>query len=351
MTITDQIKTLNRKIMQNDAQYDLDRKAAKVSALSSNNLGKYEYLSFEDLGLKPNAIEQAKFEYSPLGKVFTQRFDKNDQKERLFRRLKNIEGKNKEQLNVLKDQLEKQPIISKVKNPNFNNVSFRNLLDDKSMKVFDEIRYQDEIIDYSRLNFIGSSKKYTFKFGDFMSLGNLAENIYNGNISLDAAKQKQRKMENMLEDFINYNAVKDTYKNQKANVNLNAREFYKGRREILIAFEENMFPLPKPYVFGENEWKEKDLGNKKLMPSILRKGFLEKYDQIPLSEKENKLLDRDFGYRNIDELVDVFNNTKTNEELDKLFNNIDKKLTTLKKLVKIVSDLTEKKRINNVSLL
>ena len=184
MTITDQIKTLNRKIMQNDAQYDLDRKAAKVSALSSNNLGKYEYLSFEDLGLKPNAIEQAKFEYSPLGKVFTQRFDKNDQKERLFRRLKDIEGKNKEQLNVLKDQLEKQPIISKVKNPNFNNVSFRNLLDDKSMKVCDEIKYQDEIIDYSQLNFIGSSKKYTFKFGNFMSLGN----IYNDNISLDTAK-------------------------------------------------------------------------------------------------------------------------------------------------------------------
>ena len=78
---------------------------------------------------------------------------------------------------MLKDQLEKQPIISKVKNHNFNNVSFRSLLDDKSMKVFDEIRYQDEIIDYSRLNFIGSAKQYIFKFGDFMSLGNLAENI------------------------------------------------------------------------------------------------------------------------------------------------------------------------------
>ena len=49
------------------------------------------------------------------------------------------------------------------------------------MEVFDKIRYQDEIIDYSQPNFIGSSKKYTFKFGDFMSLGNLAGNIYNGN--------------------------------------------------------------------------------------------------------------------------------------------------------------------------
>ena len=157
------------------------------------------------------------------------------------------------------------------------------------MKVFDEIRYQDEIIDYSRLNFIGSSKKYTFKFGDFMSLGNLAENIYNGNISLDAAKQKQRKMENMLEDFINYNAVKDTYKNQKANVNLNAREFYKGRREILIAFEENMFPLPKPYVLGKNEWKKKYLGHEKFAPETFKLSFLEEHNHTPLSEKENQL--------------------------------------------------------------
>ena len=59
------------------------------------------------------------------------------------------------------------------------------------MKVFDEIRYQDEIIDYSRLNFISLAKMYTFKFGNFMSLGNLAKNIYNGNVSLDVAKQEQ----------------------------------------------------------------------------------------------------------------------------------------------------------------
>ena len=48
---------------------------------------------------------------------------------------------------MFKDLLEKQPIISKVKNPNFNNSSFRNLLNDKSMRVFDKIKYQDEIID------------------------------------------------------------------------------------------------------------------------------------------------------------------------------------------------------------
>ena len=55
--------------MQNEAQYDLDRKAAKICALSSNNLYKYEYLTGKDLGLKPDTIQQARFEYSPLGKI------------------------------------------------------------------------------------------------------------------------------------------------------------------------------------------------------------------------------------------------------------------------------------------
>ena len=56
--------------MQNEAQHDLDRKATKVSALSSNNLDKYEYLTGEDLDLEPSTVKQARFEYSPLGKFF-----------------------------------------------------------------------------------------------------------------------------------------------------------------------------------------------------------------------------------------------------------------------------------------
>ena len=56
MRVTDQVKILGKKIMQNEAQYDLDSKAAKISALSSNNLDKYEYLTGEDLGLKPSTV-------------------------------------------------------------------------------------------------------------------------------------------------------------------------------------------------------------------------------------------------------------------------------------------------------
>ena len=101
MTVTDQIKILNRKIKQNESQYDLDREAAKISALSSNNLDKYELLTGEDLGLKPSAIEQTKFEYSPLGKVFNKGLSKDDNKEGLFKRLENIKDKNEELINTL----------------------------------------------------------------------------------------------------------------------------------------------------------------------------------------------------------------------------------------------------------
>ena len=94
--------------MQNEAQYDLDRKAAKISALSSNNLDKYEYLTGEDLGLKLNTIEQARSEYSALGKIFSKGRSEDDKKERLFKRLKNIEDKNEERLQVIKDKNEEQ---------------------------------------------------------------------------------------------------------------------------------------------------------------------------------------------------------------------------------------------------
>ena len=80
MTITNQIQTLDRKIMQNEAQYDLDIKAAQISALCSNNLDKYEYLSGEYLALKPSTIEQTKSEYSPLGKTFNKGLSEDDKK-------------------------------------------------------------------------------------------------------------------------------------------------------------------------------------------------------------------------------------------------------------------------------
>ena len=67
MTRKDQIKIFDNKTKANNVQYDLDRMNAEISAYSSGNLPKYEYLTKKDLGYKPDAAEKVKFEYSPIG--------------------------------------------------------------------------------------------------------------------------------------------------------------------------------------------------------------------------------------------------------------------------------------------
>ena len=75
MTSVGKLKILHHKIKPNQAQYDLDREAEKISALSSTKLDKSEYLTGEDLRYKPGVAEQAKFEYSSLGKVFNKELE------------------------------------------------------------------------------------------------------------------------------------------------------------------------------------------------------------------------------------------------------------------------------------
>ena len=81
MTLTDERKILDDKIKANQAQYNLGREAAKMSALSSKNLSeKYKYLTGEDLGHRPSVLEKTKFEYSPLGMSLSKSFKKDNVK-------------------------------------------------------------------------------------------------------------------------------------------------------------------------------------------------------------------------------------------------------------------------------
>ena len=122
MTVTDQIKIIDNKIKANQAQYDLDTLAAKISALSSGELRKYEYFTGEDLGYKPSVIEQAKFDYSPLDKVFNRGLDdKDDQKEGLLKRLRNIGDKNEEQLQLFSKANKISRITKNESEYNYNN--------------------------------------------------------------------------------------------------------------------------------------------------------------------------------------------------------------------------------------
>ena len=163
MTCKDQIKILDDKIEANNAQYNLDRMNAEILAYSSGDLPKYEYLTKKDLGYKPDAFEQAKFEYSPLGKVFTDGLDKSDKNEGLLKRLKNIEDKSNNQLLTIKN-------ISRpaIKGKNNGNVSdeyktiqnFKQELIDKNILHSDGVKKFDNIIDKWKQT---KDKKIVFK--------------------------------------------------------------------------------------------------------------------------------------------------------------------------------------------
>ena len=65
-------------------------------------MDKYEFLTGEDLGLKPSTVELTKFEYSPLGKIFNKSLSEDGKKEGSFKRLENIKIKMKSSYKQLK---------------------------------------------------------------------------------------------------------------------------------------------------------------------------------------------------------------------------------------------------------
>ena len=108
--------TINDQIRDEKLQYDINREAAKISALSSVKIHKYEYLTCEDIlpSNQQQVIEQAKFIYSPLGKAFE-------------KQIKTIEDQGQKQIKAIQDQFkfktikkyaydaEDAPLISKQK--------------------------------------------------------------------------------------------------------------------------------------------------------------------------------------------------------------------------------------------
>ena len=197
--------------MQNEAPYDLDRKAAKISALSSNNLDKYEYLIGEDLSLKPTTVEQTKLEYSPLAKNFNKGLSEDNKKEGLLKRLEN--SKNKEQLQAIRDQGKKQ--LKKLKN----------IEESKTLKVINEIsrktdeankillndkKINDELDTAERVCAKADGTKYDFN--RFLSPFKFVKKIYNYEITLDEAMDDQEKLEKLIIRLKNCKA-----KNKKKN--------------------------------------------------------------------------------------------------------------------------------------
>ena len=216
MTVKDQLKSLDNKV-----DYDLYRKNAKISALSSGKLDKYEYLTGEDLGYRPDPVQKAKFEYSPLGHVFNKGLTTDEKSEGLLKRLKNIEDKTDHQLIAIENNIGNQPSAIK---DGINNqplsIKDRKISDRKKFKFRDangneiqELNYLEDYIDNSiekyiiRKNFCvqtrstkdGKSIYKNCNFSDYTDLWSLVKKIFEGKLSIKEARKQQNAIEKRLQ--------------------------------------------------------------------------------------------------------------------------------------------------------
>ena len=172
-------------------------------------MDKYEYLTGEDLGLKPSTIEQARFEYSPLGKIFNKGLSEDDQEEWLFKRLKNIENAQK---NLLRNDSDKSIYYTprsesddkgdkddKDKKPP-NILDYLKSVSQKAKDLMDETEDADGDIDDGKLLFVGDNKE-KFNFNAFSMPLNFLSDIYNGKIPLKEAEFNQRNLGKKIEDL------------------------------------------------------------------------------------------------------------------------------------------------------
>ena len=215
MTIEDQIK--DEKL-----QYDINREAAKISALSSGKVDKYKYLTGEEIlpSNQQQIIQQAKFAYSPLGKA-------------LEKQIKTIEDQGKEQVkaiqdnkqlvNINKDDYKDRLLLSKE----------REIFKDIYNKRLDKIEELNNKIDYDNLEYVVYSNKKIYNFSELADPRTFLDDIKKGKMSLEEAKIYQQNFLDYL-NIIRKGNKNDEQRKTLANINI----LYNARNNA-IKFIEN----------------------------------------------------------------------------------------------------------------
>ena len=185
--------TINDQIKDEKLQYNINREAAKISALSSGKLHIYEYLTGEDIlpSNQQQIIEQTKFTYSLLGKAFD-------------KQIKTIEDQGKKQVDALK----KLKPIKGSKAIKYDDESLKqrqetyNIFDEK----LDEIRELSREIDYKNLNYDFTTKASgPINFTGYNGPFTLFKKIRDGEISLEMAEEDQKKFKGKIGQIISGN--------------------------------------------------------------------------------------------------------------------------------------------------
>ena len=257
MTIEDQIK--DEKL-----QYDINREAAKISALSSGKLDKYEYLTGEEIlpSNQQQLIQQAKFNYSPLGKAI--------EKQR-----KTIEDQGEKQvaaLESLKDSDKKLPPIKDF-------IPMENL----NPEIINEIKKIEEIekkVDRNKMVYKGTNKTYDFR--NFKTIRTFGNEIRNNVISLDTANMEQANLLSYINDFMKTKPRDLEKKKLRTDVLNSVTGLAQGREAVLTAFKGGMFQASKESQEGE--------GLKILTPNQMLKKLLIALAQVKAGNNSESLL-------------------------------------------------------------
>ena len=215
MTIEDQIK--NEKL-----QYDINREAAKISALSSGKLDKYEYLTGEEIlpSNQQKIIQQAKFNYSPLGNAI--------EKQR-----KTIEDQGKEQVKAIQDN---KQLVSVNKDDYKDKLIFskeREIFKDIFNKRLNKIEEMNNKIDYDDLDYVILSKDMEYNFSIEKDPISLLNDIKEGKTTLKETKDRQRNYKYYL------NIIRKGNKNSVQKRILSNIENHYDARESVIKFIED----------------------------------------------------------------------------------------------------------------
>ena len=268
MTIEDQIK--DEKL-----QYDINREAAKISALSSGKLDKYEYLTGEEIlpSNQQQIIQQAKFNYSPLGKAVEKQIKTiKDQGEKQVKAIQD-----KQIVNINKDDYKDKLLLSKE----------REIFKDIYNKRLNEIEEMSNEIDYNDLDCVVLSSDMEYKFSIEKDPISLLNAIKKGEMSLEEAKNRQK-------EYLHYlNIIRKGNKILYKKKTLSNIENHFNARNNVIKFNEDyssiIFEVKRP-VTEEQEGKGANERLKILTPNQMLKRLPIALAQVKAGNNSESLL-------------------------------------------------------------
>ena len=220
MAIEDQIK--DEKL-----QYDLNREAAKISALSSGKLDKYEYFAGEEIlpSNQQQIIQQAKFTYSPLGKA-------------LEKQRKTIEDQGEKQVVALESLKDSDKKLTPIK----DFIPMENL-NPKSINEIKRIEEIEKKVDRNRMVYKETNKTYDFR--NYITISAFGNEIRNNIISLDTANIEQANLLSYINDFIKTKPRDPEKRKLRSDVLNSVTGLVKGREMVLTAFKSGIFQVSK----------------------------------------------------------------------------------------------------------